>query len=259
MRSEVTKNPKDTSTTSSRERVTPPFWGARIIDHIPLSEIEPLLDKEVIFSGRWQFRQGMDAKAWEKLRAERCEPLLARLLSMCHGRQILLPRICYGYFRCRQQGNGLIVIGEKRSYRFDFPREPRLPNRCVADFFPDGFVIMQIVTVGERVNEIASEQFVKKAYSETFFLKGLASEVAEALAEYGHCYIRQELGVAPDQGARFSPGFPAFPDLFAQRKMMELLDAGRIGIALTETCQLVPEHSTSAVISIDSKAVHFRP
>jgi 5-methyltetrahydrofolate--homocysteine methyltransferase len=255
----VTKNPKNISTSSSHEHIDPPFWGTRIIDHVPISEIEPLLDKEAIFSGRWQFRQGMDAKAWEKFRAERCEPLLARLLSRCRAREILLPQISYGHFQCRQQGNGLIVTDGVRSYRFDFPRERRSPNRCVADFFADGFVTMQIVTVGQRVNEIASEQFVKKAYSENFFLKGLASEAAEALAEHGHCYIRKELGVAPDQGARFSPGFPAFPDLFAQRKMVELLDAKRIGISLTETCQLIPEHPTSAIISIDSKAVHFRP
>ena len=240
-------------------RTDPPFWGTRTIDNVSLTEIEPLIDNEVLFSARWQFRQGMDSKAWEKFKAERCWPLLARLLSMCQGRQILLPRICYGYFRCSQQGNGLIVTGEKKSYRFDFPREPRSPNRCVADFFPEGFVIMQIVTVGERVNEIASEQFVKKAYSETFFLKGLASEAAEALAEYSHRRIRQELRVPPDQGARFSPGYPAFPDLFAQRKMVELLDAGRIGIALTETCQLIPEHSTSAIVSINPTAVQFRP
>jgi 5-methyltetrahydrofolate--homocysteine methyltransferase len=254
LRAKIMEESKDT-----HGRIAPPFWGTKISEHIPLVEIEPLIDKEALFSGRWQFRQGMDSKDWEKFKTERCEPLLARLLAMCQGRRILLPRVCYGYFHCRQQGKGLIVTGERKSYRFDFPREARSPNRCVADFFPEGFVIMQIVTMGERVNEIASEQFVKKAYSETFFLKGLAAQAAEALAEYSHRHIRQELGVAPDQGARFSPGYPAFPDLFAQRKVVELLDAGRIGIALTETCQLIPEHSTSAIISVDPRAVHFRP
>jgi 5-methyltetrahydrofolate--homocysteine methyltransferase len=87
----------------------------------------------------------------------------------------------------------------------------------------------------------------------------LAAEFAEATAKYGHRYIREELGVPEGAGERFSPGYPAFPDLSAQKSIALLLVPKRIGVSLTATFQLVPEHSTSALISIDENAHHFRP
>ena len=71
--------------------------------------------------------------------------------------------------------------------------------------------------------------------------------------------LRAEVGAGDDQGERFSPGYPAFPDLSAQRKIAALLKPARIGVSLTRTFQLVPEHTTSAIISMDARAKLFRP
>ncbi|MFH0798977.1 MAG: vitamin B12 dependent-methionine synthase activation domain-containing protein [Pseudomonadota bacterium] len=239
--------------------MNPPFFGTKILDGITLDDIEPLIDREALFAGRWQFRQGMGPEEWEKLKQERAIPTFERLLSVCRAKSIIRPMAVYGYFECRQQGNGLIVTDGARSFRFDFPRERQEPHRCLADFFPEGFVAMQLVTAGGKVTEAGADLFARHEYSEMFFLKGLAAAAAAAAAAFCHRLIREELGAGADAGERFSPGYPVFPDILDQKKIAALLKPGRIGVSLTKTCQMVPEYSTSAIVSVDSKAAHFRP
>lgn len=237
----------------------PPFFGTRVIGDIAFGEIEALIDREALFVGRWQFRKGQNVDEWREFRKQTVLPIYERVLSKCVSRNIIVPKMIYGYFKCEKSGNGLVVSDERRSHRFDFPREKRTPHRCVADYFPDGFVAMQVVTVGDVVNKEAKELFMKNSYSETFYLKGLAAEAAESVAKFCHNYIRRELGVADDVGERFSPGYPSFPDLLAQRKIVALLGPTRIGVVLTRTCMFVPEQTTSAIVSVDPKACRFNP
>jgi 5-methyltetrahydrofolate--homocysteine methyltransferase len=82
----------------------------------------------------------------------------------------------------------------------------------------------------------------------------LGVEAAEALAEYWHKRIREELSIADEdakeirllfslkyRGCRYSFGYPACPNLEDQAKLFELLRPERIGVTLTEEYQLVPE------------------
>jgi len=237
----------------------PPFLGTKILTDVPLADVEALLDREALFASRWQFRQGADKAAWDELKAAKVIPIYERMMSMVRTQSAIAPAVVYGYFACERIGNGLLVKGEHREFKFDFPRERQTPNRCVADFFSDGLAAFQLVTVGSRISQIAAHLFAENKYSDTFYLKGLAAEFAEATAAYCHSMIRQELGVGETVGQRFSPGYPAFPALLDQRKIFDLLNAARMGVSITETCQLIPEHSTSAIVSIDEKAVLFRP
>jgi 5-methyltetrahydrofolate--homocysteine methyltransferase len=95
-------------------------------------------------------------------------------------------------------------------------------------------------------------------------------EAAEALAEFWHKRIREELRIADRdagdinklfhqgyQGSRFSFGYPACPDLEDQTKLFELLDPSRIDVELTEEFQLDPEQSTSAIIVHHEEAKYF--
>jgi 5-methyltetrahydrofolate--homocysteine methyltransferase len=94
--------------------------------------------------------------------------------------------------------------------------------------------------------------------------------MAEALAEYWHQRIRQELGIAGEdatdmedlfdqgyRGSRYSFGYPACPDLEEQTKLFELLEPERIGVELSEEFQLHPEQSTSAIIVHHPEAKYF--
>jgi 5-methyltetrahydrofolate--homocysteine methyltransferase len=60
--------------------------------------------------------------------------------------------------------------------------------------------------------------------------------------------MRTELALDDKQGQRYSPGYPAWPQLEAHHQVMPLLQAEALGITLTEAGQIVPEQSTCAII-----------
>jgi 5-methyltetrahydrofolate--homocysteine methyltransferase len=127
-----------------------------------------------------------------------------------------------------------------------------------------------LVTMGRRASEYSHELFSADNYSDYLFFHGLSVEGAEALAEYWHKCIREELGIAGAdakdvtklfhqgyQGSRFSFGYPACPNLEDQTKLFELLEPGRIDVELSEEFQLHPEQSTSAIIVHHEQAKYF--
>ncbi|WP_336250724.1 vitamin B12 dependent-methionine synthase activation domain-containing protein, partial [Stomatohabitans albus] len=95
-------------------------------------------------------------------------------------------------------------------------------------------------------------------------------EMAEALAEMAHARARTELGIDGDdastlkeifrqgyRGSRYSFGYAACPDLEMRAVSMDLLEAERIGVSLSDTFQLHPEQSTDAFIVHHPDAKYF--
>jgi 5-methyltetrahydrofolate--homocysteine methyltransferase len=112
--------------------------------------------------------------------------------------------------------------------------------------------------MGDAASRVADEANARGDYSRALFVHGLSVEVAEALAEHWHRKVKAELGMGPDQGKRYSPGYPSWPELNDQRQLWKLLDPDRaIGVSLTEAWQMVPEQSTSAIVLHHPEAVYF--
>ena len=99
---------------------------------------------------------------------------------------------------------------------------------------------------------------------------GISVEGAEALAEYWHKRMRQQLGIAHEdaveiddlfkqkyQGSRYSFGYPACPRLEDHVPLFRLLQPERLGVTLSEEFQIVPEQSTSALICHHPSAKYF--
>jgi 5-methyltetrahydrofolate--homocysteine methyltransferase len=189
---------------------------------------------------------------------------------------LLEAAVIYGYWPAHSEGNAILVgdpVDPRRVIaRFDFPRQKRGRHLCLADYVrPDQDVIaLQIVTMGSRIDAAAAELFAGNAYRDYLELHGLSVQLTEALAEYWHTRVRDELGIggqdAPDmagilkqryRGERFSFGYPACPDLSQQQPLCELLGADRIGVTLSEEFQLDPEQSTSAIIFHHPEAGYF--
>ena len=59
------------------------------------------------------------------------------------------------------------------------------------------------------------------------------------------------------RGSRYSFGYPACPNLADQVPMLDLLQASRIGIELSDEWQLHPEQSTSAIVLHHPQARYF--
>ena len=125
------------------------------------------------------------------------------------------------------------------------------------------------MTAGPDVSPFERRLFEQGDYQDYLYVHGFGVETAEALAEYWHMLVRQELGLAPDptelkllfsakyQGARYSFGYPACPNLEDQAKLFELLQPQDIGLELSEEFMLVPEQSTSAIVVHHQEAKYF--
>jgi 5-methyltetrahydrofolate--homocysteine methyltransferase len=127
------------------------------------------------------------------------------------------------------------------------------------------------VTAGLGV-EKKEQQFLADHddYSSIMF-KSLADRLAEAFAEALHQRVRQDLwGYAPAesldhnaliaekyQGIRPAPGYPACPDHSVKHEMFELLQAGDIGMALTESLAMTPAASVSGFYLSHPQSTYF--
>jgi 5-methyltetrahydrofolate--homocysteine methyltransferase len=209
-------------------------------------------------------------------------PRLRELLDSAQSGSWLKPSVAYGYFPCQSDGNRLIIYDyeklpeRKEIASFTFPRQRRDRRLCISDFFKDvssneiDVIALQIVTMGDRIGEITQDLFQKNDYRRYLEVHGLSVQLTEALAEYWHARIREELAIGLEdkvdiqgildqgyRGSRYSFGYPACPDLEQQVALCKLLESDRIGISLSEEFQLHPEQSTSAIVVHHPEAKYF--
>ncbi|HIK38381.1 MAG TPA: methionine synthase [Geminocystis sp. M7585_C2015_104] len=267
-------------------RPIPPFWGTKILqqDELNLDEIFWYLDLQALFVGQWQFRRqkGQSREEYDVFLKGKVHPILEQWKEKIKREKLLHPTVVYGYFPCQSEGNTLYIYNpenpEKREVvaTFEFPRQKSGKRLCIADFFAsrDSNIIdvipMQAVTVGEIATTYAQKLFQDSQYTDYLYYHGLAVQTAEALAEWCHALIRRELGFGhldPDnirdvlqqryQGARYSFGYPACPNIQDQYVQLELLGCKRIGMYMDESEQIYPEQSTSAIICYHPAAKYF--
>lgn len=270
-----------------------PFWGSRVVTGIDLDHVYPFINPVALFRGQWQVKKGaLSDEAYDTLIEDEITPVFERLKKECKEKQILQPSVVYGYFPCNSDGDDLVVydpsemelgtrhsaLGTRRKEleRFTFPRQADKRRLCISDFFRSvdsgevDVLAMHCVTMGPRASEVARELFAKNDYTQYLYLHGLGVETAEALAEYWHKRIRQELGIAGEdsprmrelftqhyRGSRYSFGYPACPEMSDQDKLWRLLKPERIGCVLTENWQIDPEQSTSAIVVHHPEAKYF--
>ncbi|MCY3647318.1 MAG: methionine synthase [Chloroflexi bacterium] len=262
----------------------PPFWGSRVVRGIPLRDVFPYVNEVALFRAQWGYQRGdRSEEEYEALLEEEVRPVFRGWQERAIGEGLLTPQVVYGYYKCRAEGNDLLVWPEvdgeapvEEPVRFQFPRQPEGRRLCIADFFKDGesgeydTVAFMLVTVGSRATELAQELFESDEYRDYLHFHGFGVESAEALAEFWHRRVREELGIAGQdatdmrelfrqgyQGSRYSFGYPACPDLEQQVGIAKLLGPERIGVELGETFQWHPEQSTSAIVVHHPEARYF--
>jgi 5-methyltetrahydrofolate--homocysteine methyltransferase len=245
---------------------TPPFWGVRELADFTLTDIWPHLDLKTLFRLHWGGK-GVKDEAWEKLQNEEFLPRLQSMQKEAEATGWLKPRVRYAYFPANSDGNDLIIFDpddhNRELGRFPFPRQPRRERLCLADYFlPLSSVrrdvaTFQIVTVGADATARTERLQADGEYSESFFSHGLSVQTAEGLAEYTHQRLRADLGIGPDQGKRYSWGYPACPDLSQHTLVSRLLDAPAIGIRVTEGYQFDPEQTTAALVVSHPDAKYY--
>jgi 5-methyltetrahydrofolate--homocysteine methyltransferase len=270
---------------TTNEIPRPPFLGTRVVKGIRLDEILGYVNETALFRNQWQFRPETRADSTTETDDEfkaRLRPLLRQRIAEAKASGVLVPQVVYGYFCVNAIGDDLVVwTDESRTAehcRFHYPRQSEHPYLCIADFFrpyEDGrgdldFAAFHLVSMGSAVS--AAELFAANRYQDYLQLHGIGVEMTEALAELWHRRIREEWGYADEdgpslaglfrqqyRGGRYSWGYPACPDLEDNATVAELLEAGRLGIVVTEETgwQYQPEQTTSAIICHHPRAKYF--
>ena len=272
----------------------PPFFGVRVEENLDLATIAHYVNKLALFRGQWGYsRRGLTREEWQALVDREAEPVFRRLLREAMEEGWLRPKVLYGFFPVAREGEELLVFSPETGEvleRFAFPRQ-KGGGLSLVDYFRPRFAPpfgdeerwlpayeagardvlgVQLVTMGEEPSRKAKALFEAGAYQDYLFVHGFSVEMTEALAEYWHKRMRQMWGIAGKdateirklfqqgyQGARYSFGYPACPDLADQAKLDRLMDFGRVGVRLTENFQLDPEHATSAIVVHHPEARYF--
>ncbi|MGZ3331087.1 MAG: methionine synthase [Gemmatimonadaceae bacterium] len=249
---------------------SPPFWGTRVIRDVPIDEVFDLLDLDELYRLQWGARGSGDQ--YKSTIKNEFEPALERLKKDAIKNEWIKPQVVYGYFPAQSQGNDVIIYdpaayssdgGSLREIaRFHFPRMVGRERLCLADYIRSvdsgdvDVLPLQIVTVGKEATKRFEELQGKNEYTEAFYSHGLSVEAAEAVAEWAHRRIKQELGIPG--GKRYSWGYGACPDLDDHATVFKLLPAKEaLGMDLTEAFQLLPEQSTAAVIIHHPEAKYY--
>lgn len=222
-------------------------------DDIDLYEVWQYLNKKSLFVLSWGIRGtkvkdlGLDP---EKLYSEWKNRIIKE--------KLFYPRVVYAYYRCHNRGTRLVVDSKNGDTIFEFPRSSQDKGLCITDYFGnDDVVAFQAVTVGNEVSAKIEELNSQGKYTDAYYLHGLAVETAEALAEWTHRRIREELGIDANRGLRYSWGYPSCPDISQHELVWKLLDPTKSGMKLTEAGQIIPEQSTAAIVVHHPDAEYF--
>ncbi len=261
-----------------------PFLGTKVLQDkaIDFDKLIFYLDKKALFSGQWQIKKnkGQSVEEYNKYLESYANPLLEKWIEIILDKGLVSPKAVYGYFSCGRKDNSIYLFDNKSHKiisEFNFPRQKSGNNLCIADFYcdlknnePTDIFPMQAVTMGEIASEYSQELFKADKYSDYLIFHGLTVQLAEALAEYVHSLVRIECGFKSYEpnnnreilaqkyrGARYSFGYPACPKVSDSTIQLSLLDTKRINLTMDESEQLHPEQSTTAIISLHSKAKYF--
>jgi 5-methyltetrahydrofolate--homocysteine methyltransferase len=272
---------------------TPPFWGVRVQKDYSLRELFNYINETALFKNQWQLKTASQAD-YLRLVEEKFRPVLRKLEDEVFESGLFAPAVVYGYFPAQSEGNDVVVYEPPKSQasrpcgtrweeglpellRFTFPRQKEGRRLSIADFFAPkssgrmDVLGVSLVTIGPAASVETQRLFEGGEYTKYLYLHGLSVETAEAVAEFHHKKMREELGIAGEdapeirdlfhqkyRGSRYSFGYPACPNLEDQTKLFVLLKPEEnVGVRLTSGFLLEPEQSTSAIVVHHPAAKYF--
>ena len=266
----------------------PPFWGVRVVKDYDLRELFNYINDTALFKNQWQLKTASQ-EDYARLVEEKYRPIKKKLEEDVIAAGWFEPKVVYGYFPAQADGNDIVVYDPaqtrqssasthpKELLRFTFPRQKEGRRLCISDFFAArssgkmDVLGLSLVTIGPKASVETQRLFEAGEYTRYLYLHGLSVETAEALAEFHHKKMREELGIAAEdsphirdlfhqkyRGSRYSFGYPACPNLEDQTKLFALLKPEEnVGVRLTTGFLLEPEQSTSAIVVHHPGAKYF--
>ena len=216
---------------------TPPFWGVKVRKDFDLRELFPYINETALFKNQWQLKTASQ-EDYLRLVEQKFRPIKKQLEEEIIASGVFEPKVVYGYFPAQSEGNDVIVydpeyhtVSKELLLRFTFPRQREGRKLSISDFFAPkssgkmDVIGLSLVTMGAKASVETQKLFEAGEYTKYLYLHGLSVETAEALAEYLHKKMREELGIAGEdsphirdlfhqkyRGSRYSFGYPGVPE-----------------------------------------------
>ncbi len=255
----------------------PPFIGVRVLEDVPLSQIEPFIDWTPLFQ-TWEMR-GRFPAIIEEPRARELYDDARKLLREIIEKRLLTARAVYGFWPANSAGDDIELYrdGQKfamlRTLRQQQEKTGGQPHFALSDYLaPKGtpdYVGAFAVTAGIGIEKLVARFDRDHDDYNSIMTKALADRLAEALAEMLHQQVRtswyageeklttEQLIGEQYRGIRPAPGYPACPDHTEKFTLFELLEAERIGMKLTESGAMTPAASVSGYYFAHPEARYF--
>ncbi|WHT21701.1 methionine synthase [Crossiella sp. CA-258035] len=182
----------------------------------------------------------------------------------------------YGFWPARSEGDDIVVdSGKPGGVRLPMLRQQtkkpeNRPNRCLSDYVaPEGDYLGGFAVAIHGAEQLAAEYEAKHDDYRAIMVKALADRLAEAFAEWAHLEARRawfEPDTQPDladlhaerfRGIRPALGYPASPDHSEKRELFDLLEAEKLGLALTTSFAMTPAAAVSGLIFQHPEAKYF--
>jgi 5-methyltetrahydrofolate--homocysteine methyltransferase len=259
----------------------PQFTGTRLVAP-DLPRLRELIDWQFYFSA-WELKGKFPAILEEPAARELFDEANA-LLDEIVAANLLRASGVYGFWPARAEGDDIVVAAgaandsgsDSAPVRFPMLRQQvsrndSRPNRCLTDYVaPADDHIGGFAVCVHGADELARRYEQDNDDYRAIAVKALADRLAEASAEWVHLEARrawyeatgsaatvEELHDERYRGIRPAFGYPACPDHTDKGKLVELLDAGRIGVALTESYAMTPAASVSGLLFGHPEARYF--
>lgn len=268
----------------------PTFTGSRVFDDINLATLTDYFDWMPFFNA-WEFHGKFPAILSNRVVGDAARKLFSDasvMLDKIVSEQWLQARGVIGLYPANAIDHDDIRIYKDDSRKAERMRLCHLRQQrskaegqfhhCLADYvaptdsgvadFLGCFAVTAGIGIDEHVERFEADH---DDYS-AILLKALADRFAEALAEYMHEKIRQELwGYDKDErlanddliaekyrGIRPAPGYPACPDHTEKAKLWELLDVERsIDLKLTDSFAMFPTAAVSGFYFSHPESKYF--
>jgi len=251
----------------------PPFVGTRLVEP-SLATLRDYIDWQFFFHA-WELK-GRYPAILDQPAAREVYDDAQELLDEIVAGDLLQARGVYGFWPAAADGDDLVVQDDGGETRFCFLRQQSAygdsrPNRSLADYVSPArdHIGAFAVTAGIGADVLATRFEAELDDYRSIMVKAIADRLAEAFAEYLHEVARREwyetgpqlskedLSSERFRGIRPAFGYPACPDHSEKRKLFELLDAERVGIALTESFAMTPAASVSGIYLAHPEVRYF--
>jgi 5-methyltetrahydrofolate--homocysteine methyltransferase len=255
----------------------PTFLGTRVVQP-GLAELVPAIDWTFFFHA-WDLKGRFPAILDDPRHGAAARDLHTTgtaLLDEIVAGELLRAEGVIGFWPAAAEDDDIVLAD---GTRFPMLRQQAVhgdsrPNQCLADFVAPARSGKTDHIGGFGVGIHGADELAARYESahddyQAIIVKALADRLAEAFAEWLHQWARRHW-YAPEEdlsgddliserfvGIRPAFGYPACPDHSEKRRLFALLDAGRVGLELTESCATLPAASVSGIYLGHPQAKYF--